>query len=326
MSLDDYSFFKNADYKMWNHEIFVSLEEFIHLIEGFEPLAGGVQNKVIPNGATWPDWDLDAERLLEFKSTFKKICRMGYELPKATTNETDVRFLKPDVPHYESVFLINWAKSRGIQIHPSYCPVEAKERSNKQFMKDYEGRLALSRDEFIKILVHYNPGKDEKYFKTNILDAIEVKVLSTILLPYDGRVPFEQRNFKFKSQSLIEYAVRMKWNFPEEFNSKTDSNIKSEMNLRSHFKDGEIMIDGIIDVRQIESTKLVLALENYMINMRLDSKKIPASEAVKQALVSKYGIDGVSAAMARTIDECSRHDSKSNNPPKNARKKTIFFQ
>lgn len=311
----DHMELKKADYGHWNYAVFVTLNEFIYLADGYEPLHAGAHGSAYLNLSN-----------NEFKDFYKKVKRLGDELPINSTPETEVKdFLTPE-PKYEATFLLKWAMSKKIVVNTKYNPIESEERRNKQFIQGYEGRPALFRDEFIKILVLYNPGKDEKYFKTRMLEAIEVKELSPISLQFDGSVPFEQRNFKFKSQSLIEYAVRMKWNLPEEFNSKVDSNIKTEMNLRSHFKDGEIMIDGIIDVRQIESTKLVLALENYMIYMRLDSKRIPATEAVKQELVLKYGIDGVSATMARTIDECSRHDSKSKNPPKSAREKTIFFQ
>lgn len=306
---------KIADYAYWNQVVFVTLNEFIYLAAGYEPLHAGAHGTAYLN--------LSNNELKEF---YRKIKRLGEELPVKSTAETEVKdYLTPE-PKYEAVFLIKWIQLKNITINPNYCPVETEERRNKKFIQDYVGRSALFCDEFIKILVAYNPGKDEQYFKIRLLDAIELQELIPIPLPFNYTVPFEQRNFKFKIQTLIEYAQQMKWNFPDELKSEVDTNIRTEANLRSHFKDGEIMVDGIIDVRQIESTKLVLALENYMINMRQHSKRIPSTDSVKHELVSKYGKDGVSETMARTIDECSRHDSKSKNPPTSARKKTIFFQ
>lgn len=306
---------KKVDYAYWNYVVFVTLNEFIYLGAGYEPLHVGAYGNAYLNLSN-----------NEFKDYYKKIKRLGDELPAKSTSETLVKdFLTPE-PKYEATYLLKWVRSKGIQINLKYMPIESEERKRQSFIQDYVGRLALYRDEFIKILAHYNPSKDEEYFKIRILDAIQLNQLKSIPIPFDGSVPFEHRNFKFQIQTLIDFAVRMQWNLPEEFNSKDDNNIKEEAKLRSYFKDGEMMIDGIIDVRQIESTKLVLALENYILNMRGDSKRIPSTESVKTELVSKYEEDGVSVAMARTIDECSRHDSRSNSPPKSARKKTIFYQ
>jgi len=57
-----------------------------------------------------------------------------------------------------------------------------------------------------------------------------------------------------------------------------------------------------------------------------EGKKIESSDSVKAELVERFKEYGVTEAMARTIDECSRHDSKANTPPRGAHKKTIFFQ
>ena len=307
---------KNADYSHWNHVVFVTLNEFIYLAGGYEPLHVGAHGNAYLNLSN-----------SEFKSYYEKVKRLGDELPIKSTPETVVKGFLASEPKYEATFLLQWAKSKKKEINTKYNPIESEERKAKKLIQDYVGRLALFRDEFIKILVLYNPGKDEKYFKTRILEAIEVNSLNIIPLPYDGRVPLEQRNVKFQTQILIDFAARMKWNLPEEFNSNTDSNIKSETNLRSHFKDGVIMVDGIIDVRQIESTKLVLAIENYVVSMNgKDKDDIPSNDSIKLDLVTKYGKDGVTDSIARTIDECSRHDSRVKSPPKSARGKTIFFQ
>lgn len=222
MSFDDYSFFSHADYKMWNQEAFVSLEEFIHLIEGFEPLAGGVQNKVIPNGANWPDWDIDAQTLNEFKVIFKKICRMAYQLPNDSTDETEVRYLKQDVPHYEATFLINWAKSRNIRINERYKPVKSVERISMEFITKLTERAILSRNEFIVVLAHFNSNKNEQYFKESLTEAVRLNLITPIPNSQDLRYDIEisQRNYEYKTLCLINWAVKKGYKLPEQVTSQ----------------------------------------------------------------------------------------------------------
>ena len=101
----------------------------------------------------------------------------------------------------------------------------------------------------------------------------------------------------------------------------------SESNLRHLFGKHEIMKDGLIDVRKIMSTKLLLSFENYVINMHgKEINKIPASAAVEKELVEKYGTCGVTVSIARGISENSRHDARGKVSLNNARNKTIFFQ
>jgi hypothetical protein len=196
---------KEVDYSHWNYAVFVTLNEFIYLAYGYEPLHVGAHGNAYLNLSN-----------NEFKGYYKKVNRLGDELPVKTTPETIVKgFLTPE-PKYEATFLLQWAKSKGIKINTEYNPIESEEKKNKKFIQDYVGRLALFRDEFIKILAFYNPGKDEKYFKTRMLEAIEVKELNPIPLPFDGGVPFEQRNFKFQTKTIIDFAISMKWIVPNE--------------------------------------------------------------------------------------------------------------
>lgn len=213
-------FFSYADYSMWNQIEFVTLGEFIYLINGFDPLGIRLHDKNISAndqiGYEQIFKDFSERKLDNFKSSWKKIMRMGRELPVQSDTQTEVRYLKDKLPHYEAVFLIQWVQSKSVQISPSYCPVKKEERRNKKFIQDYVGRAALHLNEFIKLLVKYNPGKGEKYFLIRILDAIEVQSLRAIPLPFDYRVPFEKRNFKFQTQTLIDFATRMKWIVPSE--------------------------------------------------------------------------------------------------------------
>ncbi|MCL5271962.1 MAG: hypothetical protein M1486_01330 [Gammaproteobacteria bacterium] len=196
---------KEVDYSHWNYAVFVTLNEFIYLACGYEPLHVGAHGNAYLNLSN-----------NEFKDYYKKVNRLGDELPVKTTPETIVKgFLTPE-PKYEATFLLQWAKSKGIKINIKYNPIESDERKTKKFIQDYVGRLALFVNEFIKILAYCNPDKDEKYFKTRILEAIEVRSLSTIPLPFDGAVPFEQRNFKLHTQTLIDFAMKMKWLVPSE--------------------------------------------------------------------------------------------------------------
>lgn len=196
---------KGADYSYWNYVVFVTLNEFIYLAYGYEPLHVGTHGNAYLN--------LSND---EFKDYYKKVNRLGDELPIKSTPETIVKgFLTPE-PKYEATFLFLWAMSKGIKINIKYKPTESEDRKTKKFIQDYVGRLALFIDEFIKILACCNPGKDEKYFKTRILEAIEVRSLNPIPLQYDGSVPFEQRKFKFHTQTLIDFAMKMKWLIPSE--------------------------------------------------------------------------------------------------------------
>lgn len=321
-------FFSCADYATWNQLAFITLEEFIYLINGHDPLGTRLHDKKISAndlvGYEQVFIDFSESKLDEFNYSWKKITLLGRELPVQSDAQTEVRYLKDKLPRYEAVFLLQWAKSKNIKIHQSYNPVETQERKNRQFIRNFIGRQVISRNEIVQVLVKYNPDLDEKYFHEMLFDA--VKAQNPLEIIYKARNVYKDDpstfNYDFTKESLIEYAVQMKWNLPEEFHNNTEA----KQNIRSYFRDGEIMVDGVIDVRKIQSTKLVLALENYIIHMRQDSKKIPSTESVKKELVSNYGQDGVTEAMARIIDECSRHDTRANNPPKSAREKTIFFQ
>ena len=101
----------------------------------------------------------------------------------------------------------------------------------------------------------------------------------------------------------------------------------SESNLRRLFGNHEIMKDGLIDVRKIMSTKLLLSIESYVINMHgKEINKIPSSASVEDELIKKYGTCGVTVSIARGISENSRHDARGKVSLNNAREKTIFFQ
>lgn len=251
MSFDDYNFFRNADYKMWNQEDFVSLEEFIHLIEGFEPLAGGVQNMVIPNGANWPDWDIDAQTLHEFKIIFKKYCRMASQLPNDSTDQTEVRYLKPDVPHYEATFLISWAKSRGIRVNERYKPIKSVERISIEFVRKLTEREILSRNEFIAVLAHFNSDKNEQDFKEGLTEAVRLNLITPIPNSQDLRYDIEisQRNYEYKTSCLINWAIKRGYKLPEQ--------------IMSHFLPSEAKDPDPRRINTLEKLVLGMAVDSY---------------------------------------------------------------
>lgn len=173
-----------------------------------------------------------------------------------------------------------------------------------------------------------------------LLDCLEIINRGMIAMPreYQACFSIEQGTFKeklWRFEFLIYWAkhevniqvphelIQLDESF--ELQKELDSKTKNE--LRQAFGKDQIMVDGLIDVRKIMSTKLVLALENYVLNMYgKEINQIPSSSAVEAELVDKYGDDGVTETIARSINECSRHDAKAKVPLSNARKKTIFFQ
>jgi hypothetical protein len=207
-----------ADYSCWNHVTFVTLNEFIYLIAGYEPLHNG------PHGTAYLNL---SDR--EFKKLYKKVKRIGDELPRKTSPETEVKDALKTEKKYEAVFLIKWARSKGIQINADYNPIESEERRAKRFLLDFIGRETLSRDEFVQILVVYNSDKDKEYFETRLYSAVDVMKLTPIgsdRLMSDDPAKF---NYNFRTDSLIEYALQKKWELPSElmdeyFEEKRDKN------------------------------------------------------------------------------------------------------
>lgn len=131
----------------------------------------------------------------------------------------------------------------------------------------------------------------------------------------------------YEPKFLISWIKERSFTIPSWFNPRESIHERDRKPKILQLNNNEIMIDGWLNIRKIESTKLILAIENYVTKMHnKEVKKIESSDAVKAGLVERFGEYGVTDVMARTIDECSRHDSKANNPPTGARKKTIFFQ
>ncbi len=131
----------------------------------------------------------------------------------------------------------------------------------------------------------------------------------------------------YEPKFLISWIKERGFTIPSWLNPRESIHERQRKPKILQLDNNEIIVDGWLNVRKVESTKLVLAIENYVTKMHnKEIKKIESSDAVKADMVKRFGEYGVTEAMASIIDECSRHDSKANNPPTGARKKTIFFQ
>ena len=174
-----------------------------------------------------------------------------------------------------------------------------------------------------------------------LLDCLEIINRGMITMPEEYKSCFSLEQGTFK-ENLWQFEFLIHWikqesnikipdeliELDKEFELQKELNNKIyKNNLREIFGKDQIMNDGLIDVRKIMSTKLVLALENYVLNMHeKEINTIPSSSAVEADLVDKYKNYGVTETIARNINECSRHDAKAKIPLGNVRKKTIFFQ
>ena len=207
-------------------------------------------------------------------------------------------------------------------------------RSNKKLMQSVN-------DLFPKIKVMENVKK--RIFKQAhyLLDRFEIIKRGMLVMPEEFKLCFSVQESSFKEDlwrfDFLIYWARTKVaieiprelvNLDERFDLQKElGDVTNKDDLRHSFGKGEIMRDGLVDVRKIMSTKLVLAIENYVLNMNgVAVNKIPSSSAVERELIDKYGSDGVTEAIARSINEGSRHDAKAKVDLSSAREKTIFFQ
>lgn len=138
MSTDNEIFFSSADYSgTWNQIEFVTLGEFIYLIHGFNPLGQRLHDLVIlPHhmmGYEEHYLDFNLDKIEKFKSSWKAITRLGCELPKKSTAQIDVQYLRDDLPHYKATFLIEWAKAKNIKINSLYQPPLSEEEKDSTF-------------------------------------------------------------------------------------------------------------------------------------------------------------------------------------------------
>lgn len=127
MYTDNEIFFSYADYSgTWNQIEFVTLDEFIYLIHGFDPLGQRLHDLLILQhhmmGYEEHYLDFNLDKIEKFKSSWKIITRLGCELPKKPTAQIDVQYLHDDLPHYNASFLIEWARSKNISVNEAYTP------------------------------------------------------------------------------------------------------------------------------------------------------------------------------------------------------------
>jgi hypothetical protein len=134
--------------------------------------------------------------------------------------------------------------------------------SFEPFIRDFIGRNLLSRNEFLHILVLYNPDRDIEYFKTMLFDALEARKLEPIPQQYDYRIPPKERNFKFPTASLIKYAEQMKWNVPEELShtstrstQESDNNLEPDTNLNKSEKRNHAEENAFISKENIRTSE-----------------------------------------------------------------------
>ena len=137
---------KKADYSHWNHVAFVTLNEFIYLAIGCEPLHIGTYGNGYLN--------LSNNDVKEF---YKRVKRLGEELPWTTTNETEIHdSLKPE-SRYEAVYLIKWATSKNIPISSHYRPIMSPERIKANHLNRMLGMDIVTIDDSAAFFAVFNP-------------------------------------------------------------------------------------------------------------------------------------------------------------------------
>lgn len=301
-------FLKKADYKHSNNIAFVTLNEFTYLAAGFHPLLAGQDSLAY--------LDLSDK---EFKQFYEEIKRLGDELPVRTTKETEVHdWLTPE-PKYEAVYLIKWAKSRNKSVSSSYKPIMSAERIRANHLNQIIGMDIVTINDFSALLAVFNPHIEngENHFKNMLLGAIQVGKITPINNSHCYDEGLEERDFIFTIKSLIQLSKDKGFNIPIELSE--DSEQSNTSKLVTPFSENEIIKDGLLDLSKIESTKLLLAIENYALNMFGKNKnEIPKSVIIKNELMAKYDL---TEPVARQISECSHHDFKVKNPLTSARKK-----
>lgn len=229
---------KKADFNHWNYVSCVTLNEFIYLAAGYEPLHIGAHGNSYLN--------LSHSGMKEF---YIKVKRLGDELPNKTIPETEVSEFWTLEPKYEAIFLMRWAQSKNIPTDIGYKPVETEERKKKRFIANFLGRNILSYDEFVQILTQYNPDNSKEYFRDMVFDALQGGVLELISETQNCSAEHEERNFKFKTDSLVKYATQMKWNVPEELGE-----IKKDLSREICSPDNE----DVINLKKLKSIYIVL--------------------------------------------------------------------
>ncbi|HAU0708809.1 TPA: hypothetical protein JBH02_13560 [Legionella pneumophila] len=207
MSYFDHLNLKRADFLHWNHVAFVTLNEFIYLAAGFEPLHIGIHGNGYLN--------LSNEQMKEF---YRKIKRLGDELPRKTTKLTEVKSPMTPEPKYEAVYLISWARSKGIKVHQNYNPIISENRKTINLVSDFLDRDVVSRNEFSTLLAICNPEKNENYFRLRLTEAMKVGMINPISGTQDlnAGIPLEDRNYEYSLKDLLDYASQKQWSLPEQ--------------------------------------------------------------------------------------------------------------
>ncbi|MDP3559297.1 MAG: hypothetical protein Q8R79_02970 [Legionellaceae bacterium] len=204
---------KKADYSFWNNVLLVTLNEFIYLAAGYEPLDVGAHNNAYLNLTN-----------NDFKAFYKKIKRLGEELSWKTTKETKVSEGFGLDAKYEAVYLIKWALSKGITVYSIYRPAKSDARERSDLLNQFIDRDILSRNEFSRLLSAFNPGKDEAFFQKRITEAVILDLFRPISATQDCNydIPLEDRNYQFTLINLIKYAKGKEWTLPNEILRKVE--------------------------------------------------------------------------------------------------------
>ena len=121
-----------ADYTHSNHLEFITLNEFIYLAAGYEPLPAGIGGFGYVNSPS--------QSFIDF---YKKVKRHGEDLTKITTKDTEVRWNNiTGEEKYEAGYLVEWARSKNIPINEFYKPVLSGRR--KEDLLPYDALTTVS--------------------------------------------------------------------------------------------------------------------------------------------------------------------------------------
>ncbi|BCA96096.1 hypothetical protein TUM19329_24570 [Legionella antarctica] len=214
MSYFDHQNLKRADFLHWNQVAFVTLNEFIYLAAGFEPLHIGIHGNGYLN--------LSYEKMKEF---YRKIKRLGEELPLNTTKATEIKDRMTSEPKYEAVYLISWAQSKGIQVHQNYDPIISENRKITNLVSEFLDRDVVSRNEFSILLAVCNSERSESYFRLRLTEAMKIGMISPISGTQDlnAGIPLEDRNYEYTLKDLLDYATQKKWALPEQLTAVSEA-------------------------------------------------------------------------------------------------------
>lgn len=195
--------FERANFKIWNLEAFVTLNEFIYLAYGVEPID------------QWPPGDMPTP---EFQAYHQRIVRSNYELPAVTSTDTEIKATSSRQLVYEAVYLIKWAKSKNIPVCKDYQPIITPERKKINLLNELRELEIISLSKFAELLAMYNNYEDENHFIRILILAQKANKIT----PCSEKSLIEQpENYEYQVSILLTWAHQKNFSLPDELAPKS---------------------------------------------------------------------------------------------------------